>query len=328
MAVDRGGSATGPDMWRKESRFVRVKEQIYKYLLMACAYFSILTTAGIVFVLFFETINFFRFAPEAIGEARDSAYTGFNLLLELFTTTNWRTGFANPEYGMLPLIWGTIQITIIAMIVALPLGLMAAIFLSEYAPTRVRQVLKPALEVLAGVPTVVYGFFALTFVTPLLQQFIPGLLIFNSLSAGLVMGVMIIPTVASISEDSIYAVPQALREGAYALGATKFEVSTRVVVPAALSGIVAAFVLGVARAVGETIIVAVAAGNLASMSPDPRLPHQTMTAYIVQVTGGETAAGTTTYQTIFVVGATLFLITLVLNIISNWFARRYKEVYE
>ncbi len=314
MAVnaERGGrSEAGP--WRQENRARHFRERIIKIVLAACAYVSVLTTFGIVFVLIFETINFFREVS----------------IVEFLTSTTWSAAFANPEFGIMVLISGTLLTTFIAIAVALPLGLLAAIYLSEYASVGLRRWLKPALEVLAGVPTIVYGFFALTFVTPLLRDTIlPQLTIFNALSAGLVMGVMIIPTIASVSEDAIYAVPQSLREGAYALGATKREVASRIVVPAALSGIVAAVVLGVSRAVGETMIVAVAAGALAQFDFNPLDPTQTMTAFIVQVASGETGTGTLTYNTIFAVGMTLFVMTLILNIISYLFVRRYRETYE
>jgi phosphate transport system permease protein len=234
--------------WRQESRARHFRERAIKVVLTGCAYASVLTTFGIVFVLIFETIDFFRQVS----------------IVEFLTATRWSASFANGDFGVMVLVYGTLLTTLIAISVALPVGLLAAIFLSEYASMRLRRWLKPALEVLAGVPTIVYGFFALTFVTPFLQSTIfPNLQIFNALSAGLVMGVMIIPTVASVSEDSIYAVPRSLREGAYALGATRREVATRIVVPAALSGIVASFILGISRAVGETMIVAVAAGQLA-----------------------------------------------------------------
>lgn len=297
-------------MWNRNLRASKLKEQAIKTLFMAFAYLSILTTFGIVFVLIFETINFFREVP----------------ILGYLTGTTWRPGFAKAEFGVLPLIYGTLITTAIAAAVALPIGLMAAIFLSEYASTGLRRWLKPVLEILAGVPTVIYGYFALTFVTPILAYVFPGISVFNALSAGLVMGVMIIPTVASVSEDAIYAVPRGLREGGYALGATKREVATKIVVPAALSGIAASFVLGISRAVGETMIVAIAAGNLAQFG-GPLGSVQTMTSYIVQVASGETAAGTITYSTIFAVGATLFVMTLILNIISMAFVRRYREMY-
>ena len=280
---------------------------------MTCAYLSVLTTFGIVFVLIFETINFFREVS----------------IVEFLTSTKWSPAFADPQFGIIVLVCGTLLTTAVAIAFAVPVGLLAAIFLSEYASTRLRRWLKPALEVLAGVPTVVYGYFALTFVTPFLQgTLFPSMAIFNALSAGLVMGAMIIPTVASVSEDAIYAVPRSLREGAYALGATKREVATRIVVPAALSGIVASIILGISRAVGETMIVAIAAGNLANLTANPLESVQTMTAFIVQVASGDTATGTLTFNTIFAVGMTLFVMTLILNLISYWFVRRYREIYE
>jgi phosphate transport system permease protein len=281
-------------------------------VLAACAYASVLTTFGIVFVLLFETINFFREVS----------------IVEFFTSTTWSAAFANPQFGILVLASGTLLTTLIAIAVALPVGLLAAIFLSEYASPGLRRWLKPALEILAGVPTIVYGYFALTFVTPLLRETVfPNMTIFNALSAGLVMGVMIIPTIASVSEDAIHAVPRSLREGAYALGATQRETATRIVLPAALSGIVAATILGISRAVGETMIVAVAAGNLAQLATNPLGSVQTMTAFIVQVASGDTPTGSLTYNTIFAVGSTLFVMTLILNIVSYVFVRRFREAY-
>jgi phosphate transport system permease protein len=300
-------------VWRRDSRGRVLRQQIIKGLLMACAYLSVLTTFGIVFVLFFETISFFKEVS----------------IVEFLTSTKWSPAFTDPQFGIVVLICGTLLTTVVAIAFAVPVGLLAAIFLSEYASGRLRRWLKPALEVLAGVPTVVYGYFALTFVTPFLQGTIfPSLQIFNALSAGLVMGVMIIPTVASVSEDAIYAVPRSLREGAYALGATRREVATRIVIPAALSGIVASIILGISRAVGETMIVAIAAGNLANLTLNPLQSVQTMTAFIVQVASGDTATGTLTFDTIFAVGMTLFVMTLILNLISYWFVRRYREIYE
>jgi phosphate transport system permease protein len=299
--------------WHRESRARHFRERAIKIVLAACAYVSVLTTFGIVFVLIFETIAFFREVS----------------VVEFLTSTTWSAAFANPQFGIIVLISGTLLTSIIAIAVALPVGLLAAIFLSEYASTRLRRWLKPALEVLAGVPTIVYGYFALTFVTPFLQSTIfPSLTIFNALSAGLVMGVMIIPTIASVSEDAIYAVPRGLREGAYALGATKREVATKIVVPAALSGIVAATILGISRAIGETMIVAVAAGNLAQLTANPQEAVQTMTAFIVQVASGDTPTGSLTFNTIFAVGTTLFIMTLILNIVSYLFVRRFREIYE
>ena len=313
MAVNTEQSGSSEEgMWQRESRARHFRERAIKLVLAACAYVSVLTTFGIVFVLLFETINFFREVS----------------IVEFFTSTTWSAAFANPQFGILVLASGTLLTTLIAIAVALPVGLLAAIFLSEYASPGLRRWLKPALEILAGVPTIVYGYFALTFVTPLLRETIfPNMTIFNALSAGLVMGVMIIPTIASVSEDAIHAVPRSLREGAYALGATQRETATRIVLPAALSGIVAATILGISRAVGETMIVAVAAGNLAQLATNPLESVQTMTAFIVQVASGDTPTGSLTYNMIFAVGSTLFVMTLVLNIVSYLFVRRFREAY-
>ena len=309
-AEQRGPSEDG--MWKRESRARHFRERAIKIVLAACAYVSVLTTFGNVFVLLFETINFFREVS----------------IVEFLTSTTWSAAFTNPQFGILVLASGTLLTTAIAIALALPVGLLAAIFLSEYASLGLRRWLKPALEVLAGVPTIVYGYFALTFVTPLLRETIfPSMTIFNALSAGLVMGVMIIPTIASVSEDAIHAVPRSLREGAYALGATKRETATRIVLPAALSGIVAATILGISRAVGETMIVAVAAGNLAQLTANPLESVQTMTAFIVQVASGDTPTGSLTYNTIFAVGSALFVMTLILNIVSYVFVRRFREAY-
>jgi phosphate transport system permease protein len=309
-AEQRGHSGEG--MWQRDSRARHLRERAVKVVLAACAYVSVLTTFGIVFVLLFETINFFREVSIA----------------EFFTSTTWSAAFANPQFGILVLASGTLLTTLIAIAVALPVGLLAAMFLSEYASQGLRRWLKPALEILAGVPTIVYGYFARTFVTPLLRETVfPNMTIFNALSAGLVMGVMIVPTIASVSEDAIHAVPRSLREGAYALGATRRETATRIVLPAALSGIVAATILGISRAVGETMIVAVAAGNLAQLTANPLESVQTMTAFIVQVASGDTPTGSLTYNTIFAVGSALFVMTLILNIVSYVFVRRFREAY-
>ncbi len=293
-------------------RHMRWRERMLEGLFAAFASLSILTTLGIVGVLVFETIGFFREVS----------------LIDFLTDTQWTPLFVEKHFGILVLASATLLVTVIALAVALPVGLLAAIYLSEYASERARRVLKPALEVLAGIPTVVYGYFALLFVTPLLKRFIPSIAGFNALSAGLVMGVMIIPTVASLSEDALYAVPRSLREGAYALGATRREVITGVVVPAALSGIVAAFILAVSRAIGETMIVTIAAGQNPRLTLNPLVPVETMTAYIVQVSLGDTPAGSLEFRTIFAVGMTLFLMTLALNLLSHWFVRRYRERYE
>lgn len=276
------------------------------------AFISVLTTFGIIGVLFQETILFFQQVS----------------IIEFLTGTRWTPLFASKKFGVLPLVNGTILVAGGAMIVALPFGLLAAVYLSEYASLRVRAILKPFLEVLAGIPTVVYGYFALLFVTPILKSIFPQTQSFNGLSASIVMGFMILPTVASISEDALSAVPRSLREAAYALGATKAEVAMQVVIPAALSGIAAAFILAVSRAIGETMIVAIAAGQQPKMTLNPLESIETMTAYIVQVSLGDTPHQSIAYQTIFAVGMLLFLMTLVMNIISYFFTKRFREVYE
>ena len=289
----------------------RALEWIIERLLFLCAALSVLTTAGIIVVLAVET---FAFLSEVS-------------IVEFLTGTEWTPLFANQRFGVLPLVVGTMLVSAIAMIVALPMGLLAAVYLSEYAPSGVRRVVKPVLEILAGVPTVVYGYFALTFVTPLLQQFLPSLSGFNALSPGLVMGLMILPLVSSLSEDAMRAVPRGLREGSYALGATRMQTALRVVVPAAFSGITAAFILAVSRAVGETMIVAIAAGQQPRLTGNPFVPIETMTAYIVQVSLGDTPQGTIEYRTIFAVGMLLFLMTFGLNLISTWLRERFREEY-
>src|SRR5690606_17464143 len=229
-------------------------------------------------------------------------------------------------FGVLPLLAGSFLVAIGAAVIALPVGLASAIYLSEYAPPRVRAILKPALEILAGVPTVVFGYFALTFVTPLLREIWPQTNIFNAASASIVVGIMIIPLVASLSEDAMSAVPRSLREGAYALGATKFEVATRTVVPAALSGIIASFILAISRAIGETMAVVIAAGNTPNLTINPLESIQTMTAYIVQISLGEAPVGSIEYRTLFAVGLTLFIVTLLMNVLSIFVLRRFREV--
>lgn len=287
-------------------------ERIIEQILFACAALSILVTAGIVAVLIFETAAFLREVP----------------ITQFLFGTEWTPLFYNKKFGVLPLVAGTALVSGIAMAVALPAGLLSAIYLSEYAPPRVRRVVKPILEVLAGVPTVVYGYFALLFVTPLLQNFLPGLAGFNALSPGIVMGIMILPLVSSLSEDALHSVPNGLREGAYALGATRMQATVRVVVPAALSGISAAAILAVSRAIGETMIVAVAAGQQPRLTLNPLVPIETMTAFIVQVSMGDTPAGTIEYRTIFAVGMLLFLGTFALNLFSNWLRNRFREEYQ
>jgi len=288
-------------------------EQVIVLLLKACGAISILTTAGIVAMLFVEAAPFFRqIDPRTF-----------------FLGTTWQPFGSNPNnFGVLPLINGTMLVTVVAMVVAVPLGLGAAMYLSDYASQRVRGILKPTLEVLAGIPTIVLGLFALTFVTPVLRAvFGTEVQIFNAASAGIVMGIMIIPTIASVAEDSMSAVPSGLRESAYGLGSTKRQVVLKVVFPGALSGIVAAVLLGFGRAIGETMIVAIAAGNLPTITANPFSQIQTMTAYIVQAVSGETPRGTLSYQSIFAVGALLFLLTFTLNVAAQRFVRRFREVY-
>ncbi len=287
-------------------------EQVIGFALMLCALLSTLVTVGIVVVLVKETLVFFQEVS----------------VLEFLTGTRWTPLFADKSFGVLPLLSGSMLIAVGSSLISLPVGLLTAIYLSEYASGRVRGVLKPALEVLAGIPTVVYGYFALTFITPMLQTVFPSTGSFNALSASIVVGIMIIPTVASLSEDALRAVPLSLREGAYGLGATKLEVSTGVVVPAALSGVIASFILGVSRAIGETMAVTIAAGSLAQITLNPLEAVQTMTAYIVNISLGDTPVGTVEYNTIFAVGFTLFIITLVMNIVSQFVLSRFQEEYE
>jgi len=289
-----------------------VGETLIKAALGLCALVSILTTVGIVVALLEPALEFFREIS----------------IVDFLTGTNWAPLFEPAHFGVVPLLVGTLLVTVWACIVCIPFGLGSAIYLSEYARPGTRKVLKPALELLAGIPTVVFGYFALTFVTPLLRDIGLNVEIFNALSAGLVMGVMLIPTVASLSEDAMTAVPQNLRDGAYALGATRLQVATRTVVPAAVSGIVASFVLGISRAVGETMIVLIAAGQQPQLTFDPRVGIETMTAFIAATGAGDVPRGTIEYKTIFAVGITLFAITLVLNMFSIRLVRRFREVYE
>ncbi|MEK6274564.1 MAG: phosphate ABC transporter permease subunit PstC [Actinomycetota bacterium] len=290
----------------------RYGEDVVKVLLALCAFVSVATTVGIVVALLFPALEFFREIS----------------IVDFLTGKDWSPLFEPARFGALPLIAGTFVITLWACIVALPFGLGAAIYLSEYARPRTRSVLKPALELLAGIPTVVFGYFALTFVTPLLRDIGIQVEIFNGLSAGLVMGVMLMPTVASLSEDAMVAVPRELRDGAYALGSSKLQVSTRIVVPAAVSGIIASFVLAISRAVGETMIVLIAAGQQPNLTFDPRRAIETMTAFIGATGAGDVPTGSIEYKTIFAVGLTLFVMTLVMNLFAIRLVRRFREVYE
>jgi phosphate transport system permease protein len=294
---------------RKPKR--RLQEWIIEKLLFISTMVSVFTTLAILGVLLFEAVGFFQEVS----------------IIEFFTGTQWTPLFQPQHFGVLPLVWGTILVTVIALSVAVPIGLGSAIFLSEYAPDQLRRTVKPILEILAGVPTVVYGYFALTFVTPLLQNVFPEIIVFNALSAGLVMGIMIIPMISSLSEDAMLAVPQSLREGAYALGARKHEVALRIVIPSAFSGIVASFILAISRAIGETMIVSMAAGSTSKLTLNPLESIQTMTAYITQISLGEAPFGSLEYKTIFSVGLTLFLMVLAVNLIGQWVAKRYWKRY-
>ena len=298
----RVGRASGPRRTRRD-----IEGHVVKTIFFACAIVSIFTTVGIVVSLLSQAWSFFIEIP----------------IWDFLFGVRWSPILKPQAYGVLPLVAGTLLVAAIAALVAVPVGVSTAIFLSEYAPDRVRRAIKPSLEVLAGIPTVVYGYFALTFVTPQLQVIFPDMIVFNALSAGLVMGLMIIPMVSSLSEDAMLAVPRSLREGAYALGATRLEVSIKVVVPAALSGVIASFILGISRAVGETMLVTIAAGATPRMTLNPLESIQTMTAYIVQLSLGETPHGSLEYNTIFAVGLLLFLMTLAMNVLGHWVVRRW-----
>ena len=306
---------------RRPSNY-RFKEKLIAGILFFCGFFSVLVTIGIILSLFTEAIGFFL-RPEVS-------------IFKFFTGTTWRplAKTVTPDnFGVLPLITGTMLIAVISAMISVPIGLGSAIYLSEYASEKMRNILKPTLEILAGIPSVVYGYFALSFVTPVIETIIEKWLgievsFFNALSASIVLGIMIIPTVASISEDALRAVPRSLREAAYSLGATKFEAITQVVVPAALSGIIAAFILAISRAVGETMAVTIAAGATPQVTFNPLESVQTMTSFIVQVSFGDAPAGSINGQSIFAVGATLFTMTFIMNIISDVVLNRFREVYE
>lgn len=290
----------------------KTKEKIIEKVLAFCALVTILTTIGIILLLLVEAVGFFQEVS----------------IVDFLTGTQWTPLFADKSYGILPLISGTLLTTFIAIAVALPVGLTIAVYLNEYAPNRFKRVVKPLLEVLAVVPTVVYGFFALMIVTPFLKTFIPDLSGFNALSPGIVMGIMIIPFVSSLSEDALDSVPNSLRQASYGMGSTKFQTAFRVLVPAASSGIIVSVILAISRAIGETMIVAIAAGQMPNFTFDPTVPIETITAYIVQVSSGDVPQGTIAYKTIFAAGITLFVLTFILNNISYWIKTRYQEKYE
>lgn len=306
--VSSPAKTTAANPTNRRSRQI-LKERIISGLLWACAMVSILTTVGIIYSLLSETGLFFAQVS----------------LKEFFTETRWTPMFDPSHYGIAPLLSGTFLIAGGAAIVAVPLGLASAVYLSEFAPDRVRRIIKPVLELLAGIPTVVYGYFALTYVTPLLRQFMPNLDVFNALSAFLTVGIMITPMISSMSEDAMLAVPRSLREAAYALGATRMEVAIKVVLPAAFSGVVASVILAVSRAIGETMIVALAAGSTPRLTLNPMQSIQTMTGFIAQVSQGDLEAGTPQYHSIYVVGMSLFVITLLMNLLAKWVTKRFQE---
>lgn len=310
----------------KKFSWSRLQEQVIRGLLFVCALMSIATTVGIIGVLLTEAV--YSFSP------KDKAFFQQVSVIEFFTETRWTPQFNEKHFGVLPLLCGTFLIAFIAALIGLPFGLASAVYLSEYSSPRTRAIIKPLLEILAGIPTVVYGFFALVFVTPyIIKPIFAGLLgfnvdVFNAASAGIVVGVMIIPMVASLSEDALRAVPTSLREAGYALGSTRFDVSVKVVLPAAFSGIVASFLLAISRAVGETMAVTIAAGQRADLSLNPLRSVETMTAFIVNVSLGDTPAGSIEYKSLYAVALTLFVITLAMNIISQWVLRRFREEYQ
>ncbi|MBI2272079.1 MAG: phosphate ABC transporter permease subunit PstC [Bacteroidetes bacterium] len=291
---------------------MKTKEKIIEYTLAACAGITVLVTIGIIWVLVSETIVFFKDVS----------------LFNFLTDTQWTPLFADKHFGIMPLLSGTLLTAFIAIAVALPIGLSISIYLNEYAPRNFRTVIKPILEILAAVPTIVYGFFALTVVTPFLQKFIPGLAGFNALSPGIVMGIMIIPLISSLSDDAISAVPKYLRQGSLALGANRLQTAFKVILPSAFSGIVVSVILAISRAIGETMIVAVAAGQQPRLTANPLVPVETITTYIVQVSLGDVPQNSLEYRTIFAAGMTLFVFTFILNNISYWFKKRYQQRYE
>jgi phosphate transport system permease protein len=295
------------------SRSRGYSEKLVGGVLWVCGAISMLTTVGIVLVLIQQALVFFSAVP----------------VTDFLFGTKWTALFKSPSFGVLPLVGGTLVITVVAMCVAIPLGLMSAIYLGEYAAPRMRDLLKPTLELLAGIPTIVYGFFAVTFIRPdILKVIFPDIGPFSALAAGIAVGILTIPLVASLSEDAMRAVPRALREGGYALGATKLEVAWQIVVPAAISGIIASFILAMSRAVGETMIVALAAGSRAQLTANPLEDMQTMTGFIVQAFSGDMVVGTPPYLSLFAVGLLLFCMTLSLNLVSQWVVGRYREAYE
>lgn len=286
-------------------------EKLIPVILLIITSISVLATIGILYTLISQSLEFF---------SRES-------FVQFFTSASWQPYSSEPEFGIWALVMGTLKVVVIATMLAVPIGLGAAIYLSEYASERARKIIKPILEVLAGIPTVVYGFFAINFVTPVLQSLYSGISLYNAVSAGLVVGIMIIPMIASLSEDAMSSVPNSTREGSLGLGATKLETTFKVVLPAAVSGIIASVVLAVSRAIGETMIVSIAAGSTPNASLDITSSLQTMTGFIVQITSGDAAYGSSLYFSLFAVGMTLFLFTFAMNIISQWVSKRFREEY-
>lgn len=291
---------------------MRIKEKLIEFLMMACSFITVLTTISIIIILAIDSFEFFQEVS----------------IKEFFTSKQWTPLFSEKHFGILPLLMGTLLTTTIAILVAVPLGLVIAVYLNEYASPKFTAIVKPVLETLAAIPTVVYGFFALQFVTPLLQTFIPGLAGFNALSPGLVMGIMIIPYITSLSEDALRAVPSSLREASYGMGATKFQTAFRVMIPAASSGIIVSIILAISRALGETMIVAIAAGQEPKFTFNPKESVETITTYIVQVSMGDVPQDSLEYRTIFAAGMTLFIFTFVLNNISFWMRRKFTIRYQ
>lgn len=309
--MNNRASLRSPEFFQTTRRIRKVKESIIEAVLFLCAASSVFVTVGIVYVLVKDSLPFFEVVS----------------LKDFLTDPQWTPLFEDAHYGILPLLSGTLLTTGVALVVAIPMGTVIAVYLSEYASHQVREFMKPTLELLAAVPTVVYGYFALLFVTPLLQKLYPDLGGFNVLSAGIVMGIMIIPYISSLTEDAMRAVPSYLREASYAMGSSRLQTSFRVVVPAALSGISSAYILGISRALGETMIVAIAAGMQPTLTWNPLEPAATITAYIVQVSLGDLPHGTIGYRSIYVAGLMLLLITLAFNLVGFWFRKRYREIY-
>ncbi|PIQ38525.1 MAG: phosphate ABC transporter permease subunit PstC [Lysobacterales bacterium CG17_big_fil_post_rev_8_21_14_2_50_64_11] len=311
MGAVQGVVAVGASLRPVRGRWSKLRERMVEVCLFAAALSAVLITAAIVAILLYESSSFFAHVS----------------LREFFTGTQWTPLFENPQYGILPLVAGTLTTSLVALLVAVPMGTVLAIYLSEFARPLVREVVKPILELISGVPTVVFGYFALLFITPMLQNVMPNLPGFNMLGPGIVIGIMIVPYISSLSEDAMRAVPMHLREASYAMGASRFQTATRVVTPAALSGIVASYILGISRAVGETMVVAIAAGQQPNFTFDPTQAAATITAFIVQVAMGDLPHGSIGYQSIFAAGLVLFAMTMVFNLIGHWVRKRYREAY-